>query len=97
MKFSITLAIFFTGLATASPLLVREPQQFNDDDGFGFQPSDLSLPDPDFGPLDPDFAQPVPVDNGRKNAQGFSQQSCDAVRQNHGPGLAATFGCDEFN
>ncbi|KAM3537078.1 hypothetical protein ARSEF1564_009998 [Beauveria bassiana] len=57
MKFSITLALFFTGLATASPLLVREPQQSDDDD---LQINDFSLPDPPLEPVDPDFTRPDP-------------------------------------
>ncbi|KAM0666902.1 hypothetical protein ACQRIT_005603 [Beauveria bassiana] len=55
MKFSITLALCFTGLATASPLLVREPQQFNDDD---LQINDFSLPDVPLGPVDTAFNHP---------------------------------------
>ncbi|KAM3521168.1 hypothetical protein NHJ13051_006401 [Beauveria bassiana] len=93
MKFSITLALFFTGLATASPLLVREPQQSNDDD---LQINDFSLPDAPLKPVDPDFTRPDPVSNGPTNSKGITKDGCDDIRKNHGPGLAAKSGCNEF-
>ncbi|EJP66500.1 uncharacterized protein BBA_04440 [Beauveria bassiana ARSEF 2860] len=94
MKFSITLALFFTGLATASPLLVREPQQSNDDD---LQINDFSLPDAPSKPVDPGFTLPDPVFNGPTNSKGITKDGCDAIRKNHGPELAAKSGCNEFN
>ncbi|PMB72783.1 hypothetical protein BM221_000200 [Beauveria bassiana] len=93
MKFSITLALFFTGLATASPLLVREPQQSNDDD---LQINDFSLPDAPRKPVDPDFTRPDPVFNGPTNSKGITKDGCDLIRKNHGLRTAAESGCNEF-
>ncbi|KAM3524793.1 hypothetical protein MY4038_007582, partial [Beauveria bassiana] len=93
MKFSITLALFLTGLATASPLLVREPQQSDDDD---LNINNIFLPDAPREPTDPDFTRPDPVLNGPENSKGVTKDGCDHIRKNFGLEFSAEFGCNEF-
>ncbi|OAA53339.1 hypothetical protein ISF_08820 [Cordyceps fumosorosea ARSEF 2679] len=38
----------------------------------------------------------TPAPQGPQNSQGFSQESCDQVRANHGDDLAGRLGCNEF-